>query len=105
MMLILSAMFTIAGGVTSSAVVTGNGTLIVIGATAFGLFLVLELVATFVLKSEDEKELLLLRQIRLRQLERGIGEAEAVDSRIREEIRNGNLQGAIDWIEVRNTLR
>ena len=98
-------MFTLAGGVTSSAIVTGNYGLIIIGATAFGLFLVLELVATFVLKSEDEKDILLVRQIGRRQLESVISTDEALDSRIQEEIRNGNLQGAKDWIEVSDRLR
>lgn len=104
-MLILSAMFAIAGGVASSAIVDGNRNLTVIGATASGLFLVIQMYATFILKSEEEKELALRRQIRLKQLERESAEAESIDNRIQQEIRDGNLQGAIDWDEFRRSLR
>jgi hypothetical protein len=81
-MLILSALFAIAGGVASSAVVDGNKKLTVIGAAASGLFLVTHLYATFILKSEDEKESALRQQIRLKQLERESLEDEAIDNRI-----------------------
>ena len=100
-MLILSGMLAIAGGVTSSAIVIGNINLVIIGAASSGIFLVLQVVVAFVLKSEAEKELFLLRQINLKQLERGIAEAEALDRRIRQEIQEGNLQRAIEWDEFR----
>jgi hypothetical protein len=99
-MLILSVMLTIAGGDTSSAIVIGNVNLVIIGA-ASGLFLVLQVLVAFVLKSEAEKELFLLRQIALKQLERGIAEDEALDGRIRQEIREGNLPRAPEWDEFR----
>lgn len=104
-MLILSGMLAIAGGVTSSAIVIGNVNLVIIGAASSGLFLVLQVIVAFVLKSEAEKELFLLRQINLKQLERGMAEAETLNSRIQQEIREGNLQRAIEWDEFRRRLQ
>ncbi len=104
-MLLLSAFLAVAGGVTSSAIVIANSNLIIIGSSALALFLVLQILVTFVLKSEDEKELLLLRQIRLQQLEREISESAALESRIQQEIREGNLQSALEWAEFRRRLR
>ena len=104
-MLLLSAVLTVAGGLTSSAIVIANSNLIIIGASALALFLVLQILVTFVLKSEDEKELLLLRQIRFRQLESEISESSALESRIQQEIREGNLQRALEWAKFRRRLR
>ena len=105
LMLILSGMLAIAGGVTSSAIVIGNVNLVIIGAASSGLFLILQVLVAFILNSVDEKELFLLRRINLKQLERGIAEAEALDSRIEQEIREGNLQGATEWDEFRRRLQ
>ena len=58
LMLVLSAMFAIAGGVTSSAIVTGNSNVIIIGAVASGLFLIFQLLTTFALKSETNPEII-----------------------------------------------
>ena len=104
-MLLLSAVLTIAGGVTSSAIVSGHGLLVIIGGSATGLFFVGQVLVTFVLKSGEERELLLTRRIRIMELERAFAEAEAIAGRIQQEIQDGNLDRAYEWIEFRRRLR
>lgn len=58
-----------------------------------------------IVKSVEERELSLIRQIRMQQLEGDIAVAVVVDKKIQEEIRRGNPESAKEWREFRRGLR
>ena len=105
LMLVISAAFAGAVGVSSSAYVADKMSVTIIASLVSGLVFILQVVMILFVKSEEERELLLIRQIRLKQLEGQINVAEELDRRIQEEIRSGNLQSARDWNEFRRTSR
>ena len=104
-MLLLSAAFAAGVGVAASAFVADR-TFVAIGTSvASVLILTVQVVLTLIVKSEEERELSLIRQIRLNQLEGDIAAAEAVDKKIQEEVRRGNLESAKEWHEFRRRFR
>ncbi|MCI0439879.1 MAG: hypothetical protein L0177_12215 [Chloroflexi bacterium] len=104
-MLILSAAFAAATGIATSAFVADRIFLTIVASVVSTLALGFEILVTFFMKSHEERELALLREIRLQDLARQITLTDEIDARIRQEIRSGDLERARAWHEFRRRLR